>query len=225
MESPRRTASAPTGGSPDHSLPIPEGLRFYIVRPGSKMVPVIPVDQLPYCVDGVSLELNHSQLYREGWKYVGETTESASPFSTQSSSCTEELDYTHSSENSPPLLEDYPASRSDMHSVNNPEKQLPRSDKSPSRRICIPAQPMPKSPFTGIVQAPSTQYSPSRKFLPPDHEVMNSPRDLSPTMALPSPKTEKDTTTERPLTPPARLNHTNEQPKVNKHATTDSRPS
>ncbi|KAF2643614.1 hypothetical protein P280DRAFT_547737 [Massarina eburnea CBS 473.64] len=53
-------------------------LRYYILRkPGYEMIPLIPVDQLPFQVQGVPRQLSHRQLSDEGWKYLDETSKPA----------------------------------------------------------------------------------------------------------------------------------------------------
>jgi hypothetical protein len=39
---------------------------------------MIPVDQLPFQLQGISQQLSHRQMFEEGWKFVGESTEQAS---------------------------------------------------------------------------------------------------------------------------------------------------
>lgn len=54
-----------------------QGLRYYIVRPGNIMIPLIPADQLPFQLLGVPRQLNHQQMFEGGWKFLMETNESA----------------------------------------------------------------------------------------------------------------------------------------------------
>ncbi|KAF2801056.1 hypothetical protein K505DRAFT_412529 [Melanomma pulvis-pyrius CBS 109.77] len=61
---------------PQHSL-LDQGLRYYIVRPGNIMIPLIPADQLPFQLQGVPRQLNHQQMCEGGWKFLMETNESA----------------------------------------------------------------------------------------------------------------------------------------------------
>jgi hypothetical protein len=42
-------------------------------------VPLIPVDQLSFQLQGIPQQLSHRQMSEEGWKFVGESTEQASP--------------------------------------------------------------------------------------------------------------------------------------------------
>ncbi|CAO2655566.1 Nn.00g043690.m01.CDS01 [Neocucurbitaria sp. VM-36] len=66
-----------------HSSPLPKGLRYYLLR-GSVMVPLVPVDQLPFQLHGVPRQLSHRQMSEEGWKYFAETDEVPSAISIQS---------------------------------------------------------------------------------------------------------------------------------------------
>jgi hypothetical protein len=51
-------------------LPLADGLRFYIVRPDSSMVPLVPADQLPFQLPGVPRQLSHQQLSHGKWTWV-----------------------------------------------------------------------------------------------------------------------------------------------------------
>jgi hypothetical protein len=62
---------------PTHSCSLPMASRHYLLR-NNIMVPLIPVDQLPFQLQGVSQQLSHRQMSEEGWKFVGESTEQAS---------------------------------------------------------------------------------------------------------------------------------------------------
>ncbi|KAH7082965.1 hypothetical protein BKA63DRAFT_140674 [Paraphoma chrysanthemicola] len=52
--------------------PLPDGLRYYLLR-GSTMVPLVPVDQLPFQLQGVPRQLTHRQASDESWKLLLET--------------------------------------------------------------------------------------------------------------------------------------------------------
>ncbi|KAF1833695.1 hypothetical protein BDW02DRAFT_500112, partial [Decorospora gaudefroyi] len=65
-----------------HAHPIralPEGVRHYLVRGNpqgnSVMVPLVPVDQLPFQLQGIPRQLTHRQISDEGWKFLSETNE------------------------------------------------------------------------------------------------------------------------------------------------------
>ncbi|KAL6703666.1 hypothetical protein ACN47E_009440 [Coniothyrium glycines] len=66
---------------------LPGDLRYYILR-GNAMVSLVPVDQLPFQLQGFPRQLSHRQLSDEGWKFVAETTELASQIPVQSPSTT-----------------------------------------------------------------------------------------------------------------------------------------
>ncbi|KAF1911455.1 hypothetical protein BDU57DRAFT_403084, partial [Ampelomyces quisqualis] len=51
---------------------MPDGLRYYILR-GNVMVPLVPVDQLPFQLEGVPRQLSHRQMSDECWKLLKET--------------------------------------------------------------------------------------------------------------------------------------------------------
>ncbi|KAF2193691.1 hypothetical protein K469DRAFT_745186 [Zopfia rhizophila CBS 207.26] len=53
--------ASPTFSSPQPSLPA-AGLHYFIVRPNKTMVPIVPVDQLPFQLKGVPRKLEPSQL-------------------------------------------------------------------------------------------------------------------------------------------------------------------
>jgi len=67
---------------PQSSL-LGQDLRHYIVRPGNIMIPLIPVDQLPFQLQGIPRQLNHQQMFEGGWKFIQETKESAKPLPIQ----------------------------------------------------------------------------------------------------------------------------------------------
>ncbi|RMZ74532.1 Zinc finger CCCH-type [Pyrenophora seminiperda CCB06] len=58
---------------------LPEGLRYYLLRQndvrGSVIIPLVPVDQLPFSLQGVPRELTHRQMSDQGWKFFSETNE------------------------------------------------------------------------------------------------------------------------------------------------------
>ncbi|KAF1845061.1 uncharacterized protein K460DRAFT_102516 [Cucurbitaria berberidis CBS 394.84] len=61
-----------------HNPPaLPDGLRYYLLR-DSIMVPLVPVDQLAFQLQGMPRQLNHRQMSDEGWKYLTETSEAPS---------------------------------------------------------------------------------------------------------------------------------------------------
>ncbi|KAI4938591.1 hypothetical protein J4E85_001032 [Alternaria conjuncta] len=53
---------------------LPEGLRYYLLR-GSVMVPLVPVDQLPFQLQGIPRQLTHRQISDGAWKLCSETEE------------------------------------------------------------------------------------------------------------------------------------------------------
>ncbi|PVH99551.1 hypothetical protein DM02DRAFT_711304 [Periconia macrospinosa] len=55
-----------------------QSVRYYILRkPSNTMVPLIPVDQLPFQIQGVPPSLTHRQMSDERWEFVDETEEPA----------------------------------------------------------------------------------------------------------------------------------------------------
>ena len=56
---------------------LPEGLRYYLLR-GTVMVPLVPVDQLPFQLQGIPRQLTHRQISDGAWKLCSETDEIAS---------------------------------------------------------------------------------------------------------------------------------------------------
>ncbi|KAH7396761.1 hypothetical protein DE146DRAFT_49885 [Phaeosphaeria sp. MPI-PUGE-AT-0046c] len=51
---------------------LPQDLRHYILR-GNVMVPLVPIDQLPYRLEGVPRQLTHRQISDQDWKFLRET--------------------------------------------------------------------------------------------------------------------------------------------------------
>ncbi|KAF1941297.1 hypothetical protein EJ02DRAFT_348031, partial [Clathrospora elynae] len=72
---------------PHHACALPEGLRYYLLRNnhlgGSVMVPVVPVDQLSFQLQGVPRQLTHRQISDGGWKLFSETNQAPSAISIQ----------------------------------------------------------------------------------------------------------------------------------------------
>ncbi|KAF2025878.1 hypothetical protein EK21DRAFT_75351, partial [Setomelanomma holmii] len=64
---------------------LPEGLRYYLLR-NLVMVPLVPVDQLPFQIQGVPRHLAHRQMSDENWKLLQETDLVATPLSIQAPS-------------------------------------------------------------------------------------------------------------------------------------------
>lgn len=61
-------------------MTLPPGSRFSIVR-NNVEVPLVPIDQLPFQLEGFPCELTPRQSDEEGWNLVGGTQELAIPFS------------------------------------------------------------------------------------------------------------------------------------------------
>jgi hypothetical protein len=59
-------------------MTLPPGVRYSIL-PNNVEVPVIPIDQLPFYIQGLPRELTPFRKHQEGWKSIGETHESALP--------------------------------------------------------------------------------------------------------------------------------------------------
>jgi hypothetical protein len=69
---------------PPHQLGLPEGSRVYMLR-GTRLVPLIPADQLPYRVQGVPRELTHREMSAGNWKFSHETGNTATILKLQAS--------------------------------------------------------------------------------------------------------------------------------------------
>jgi hypothetical protein len=71
---------------------LPEGLRYYVLRgdamSGSVMVPLVPVDQLPFQLQGIPRRLTHRQISDGDWKFCSETNEVPSALSVQAPTAT-----------------------------------------------------------------------------------------------------------------------------------------
>ncbi|KAL1794533.1 hypothetical protein ACET3X_007954 [Alternaria dauci] len=69
-----------------------KGLRYYLLRSdamgGSIMAPLVPVDQLPFQLQGVPRQLTHRQISDEGWKLCSETNEVPSALAIQAPTTT-----------------------------------------------------------------------------------------------------------------------------------------
>lgn len=70
------------GIQPPQHLPLPAGLRYYLLR-GNVMVPLVPVDQLPFQLQGVPRQLTHRQISDGDWKLLKETEEPTSVLQVQ----------------------------------------------------------------------------------------------------------------------------------------------
>jgi hypothetical protein len=57
-------------------LGLPEGSRVYVLR-GTRLVPLIPADQLPYQIQGVPRELKHREMSDGNWRFSHETENAA----------------------------------------------------------------------------------------------------------------------------------------------------
>ena len=64
---------------------LPDGLRYYLLR-GNVMVPLVPIDQLPFQLHGVPRQLTHRQMSDENWKLLHETEYPATSLSIQAPS-------------------------------------------------------------------------------------------------------------------------------------------
>lgn len=53
-----------------------EELRFYVLR-DNVMVPLVPVDQMPFQVQGIPRQLSHRQMSDENWKFLAEVSDKA----------------------------------------------------------------------------------------------------------------------------------------------------
>ncbi|CAG5158670.1 uncharacterized protein ALTATR162_LOCUS5197 [Alternaria atra] len=71
---------------------LPEGLRYYLLRGdiigGSMMVPLVPVDQLPFQLQGIPRQLTHRQISDGGWKLCSETNQASSALLIQAPTAT-----------------------------------------------------------------------------------------------------------------------------------------
>jgi hypothetical protein len=77
---------------PHQTCALPEGLRYYLLRgnfmDGSVMVPLVPVDQFPFQLQGIPRRLTHRQISDGGWKLFAETNEAPSSLSIQAPTTT-----------------------------------------------------------------------------------------------------------------------------------------
>jgi hypothetical protein len=64
---------------------LPEGSRVYMLR-GTRLVPLIPADQLPYQVRGIPRELTHREMSDGNWKFSHETGSTATILEAQAPS-------------------------------------------------------------------------------------------------------------------------------------------
>jgi hypothetical protein len=125
---------------PPHQLGLPEGSRVYMLR-GTRLVPLIPADQLPYRVQGVPRELTHREMSNGNWKFSHETENTATILKLQASDSI--------------TLSQSPASSSTV---------LPQSPASSS--IVSPKSPAPSS-----IVLPKCSVPSKPRFLAPDHHV------------------------------------------------------
>lgn len=72
---------------PSNSGALLDGLRYCLLRSdamgGSLMVPLVPVDQLPFQLQGIPRRLTHHQISDEGWRLCSETNEVSSALAIQ----------------------------------------------------------------------------------------------------------------------------------------------
>lgn len=68
-------------------MALPSGVRYSILR-NNVQVPLIPVDQLPFYIQGLPRELTPFRKHQESWTLVGETQEPAVPVSIRAPSNT-----------------------------------------------------------------------------------------------------------------------------------------
>jgi hypothetical protein len=61
-------------------MTLPSGVRYSVLR-NDVEVPLVPVDQLPFYIQGLPRELTPFRKHQEGWKSIGETQEPAVPLS------------------------------------------------------------------------------------------------------------------------------------------------
>jgi hypothetical protein len=64
---------------------LPDGLRYYLLH-GNAMVPLVPIDQLPFQLQGIPRQLTHRQMSDESWKLLHETEFPATMLSIQAPS-------------------------------------------------------------------------------------------------------------------------------------------
>jgi hypothetical protein len=126
--------------SPPYQFSLPEGSRVYMLR-GTRLVPLIPADQLPYRVQGVPRELTHREMSDGNWKFSHETENTATILKLQASGSI--------------TLSQSPASSSTV---------LPQSPVSSS--IVSPKSPAPSS-----IVLPKCSVPSKPRFLAPDHRV------------------------------------------------------
>jgi hypothetical protein len=62
---------------------LPEGLRYFVVRPDKTMTPLVPADQLPFQIPGLPRQLTPQQLSKERWQWVTDTSEPKSQLPVQ----------------------------------------------------------------------------------------------------------------------------------------------
>ena len=72
---------------PSNSGALLDGLRYYLLRSdamgGSVMVPLVPVDQLLFQLQGIPRRLTHRQISDQGWRLCSETDEVSSALAIQ----------------------------------------------------------------------------------------------------------------------------------------------
>ncbi|OAL53641.1 hypothetical protein IQ07DRAFT_640694 [Pyrenochaeta sp. DS3sAY3a] len=64
------------GPPPYQTCMLAEELRFYVLR-DNVMVPLVPVDQMPFQVQGIPRQLSHRQMSDENWKFLAEVSNKA----------------------------------------------------------------------------------------------------------------------------------------------------
>ena len=140
------------------SCPLPEGIRYYILR-DAIMVPLIPADQLPFLLREIPCQLNHRQMSDQNWKFLVESTTSPCTFSIQTSTAIQASPL-------PPAVPHFLAPDSQVRLSPHPSKLEPSEPLGKSQvsmledktRNALPSLPLPgpsptlTTPFTSLYQ-------------------------------------------------------------------------
>ncbi|CBX91622.1 hypothetical protein LEMA_P071300.1 [Plenodomus lingam JN3] len=136
---------------------IPQELRYYMLRGNDVMVPMVPVDQLPFRLPGVPRQLTHQQMSSERWKYLPEPTSASSNGSAQAPSIPT---------SSPSTTWAKPQFRAPDHQVRNDHLMVDEPVARPNRWSHSPTVPIdiPSTHRTTSTATPEKTLSLTDKF-------------------------------------------------------------
>jgi hypothetical protein len=137
---------------------LPDGIRYYLLR-SNIMVPMVPVDQLPFQLQGVPRQLTHRQMSDENWKLLHETDIVPTSLSILAPSLLPSVPALQSGNNNPP--QSFPISKTRFlapdHYVRTESAHSMKETLQPNR-WSVPLTPAVKAlEVLQVPQAPETE--------------------------------------------------------------------